>query len=256
MLRATGNILQAVTQLLWPQACVCCGSQEPTADGLCGPCRQEALALAALEYCPRCGLTVGPYQKVDAGGCGGCPEVAFRFAEVVRVGPYDGPLREGIRRLKYRRRARAGRRLGGMLAEAAAARLSGRECDVVTAVPMHWLRRLRTGSDHSMALAGEVARRLGAPLAAELVRVRNTPPQVRLPASARAENVRGAFAVRRPAAVAAATVLLVDDVVTTGSTAHEAARTLLSAGAERVFVAAVARAEPPTAYSRQLREGQ
>ena len=243
------QVVQAVTQIVWPEACACCGSQEPTDEGLCAPCRDQLPALAAATYCPRCGQTVGPHLAADEGGCSACPDPAFRFAQFVRVGPYEGAIREGIRRLKFRRRAEAGRRLGRLLAEASAARLGEPRPDVVIPVPMHWSRRLARGVDHATALARLVGRRMGVPLGAELVRIRNTPPQANLPASNRAANVRGAFKVRRPAAVAEATVLLVDDVVTTGATVNEAARTLLSAGAERVYVAAVARAERPVAYA-------
>ena len=123
---------------------------------------------------------------------------------------------------------------------------------MVAPVPMHWVRRLGRGWNHSSGLARRVARRLKLPMDDELVRTRNTPPQVGLPASQRAGNVRGAFAVPRPKEVAGANVLLVDDVMTTGATANEAARTLRRAGAERVIVAVVARAEPPTAYAYQL----
>ena len=91
-------------------------------------------------------------------------------------------------------------------------------------------------------------------MAHELVRVRNTPPQVRMPASRRAANVRGAFAVRR-GALEGTSVLLVDDVTTTGATANEAARACLNAGAQRVGLAVLAKAEAPTAYSAALDRG-
>jgi predicted amidophosphoribosyltransferase len=77
-----------------------------------------------------------------------------------------------------------------------------------------------------------------------------------LPASSRAQNVRGAFAVRGGAALAGAHVLLVDDVSTTGATANESAGTLLSAGAARVSLAVLAKADPPKAYSHELLTGQ
>jgi predicted amidophosphoribosyltransferase len=117
---------------------------------------------------------------------------------------------------------------------------------------MHWRRRLGRGYDHARVLAREVGGRLDVPVGAELVRVRHTAPQVNLPATRRIENVRGAFAVGDARAVAAADVLLVDDVTTTGATANEAARTLLAAGAARVVLAVVAKAEPPTAYAPHL----
>ena len=117
---------------------------------------------------------------------------------------------------------------------------------------MHWLRRLGRGFDHARAIAAGLARELRLPLGRELVRVRNTLPQVHLPVSRRSANVRGAFAVRRGADVDGAGVLLVDDVTTTGATVNEAARVLLAAGAREVVVAVLAKAEPPAAYSASL----
>jgi ComF family protein len=121
--------------------------------------------------------------------------------------------------------------------------------DVVLAIPMHWLRRLGRGFDHARAIAAGLARELDLPLGCELVRIRNTPPQVHLSRTRRLQNVRGAFAVRSPAAIVGANVLLVDDVTTTGATADEATRVLLAAGAHSVTLAVLAKAEPPTAYA-------
>jgi predicted amidophosphoribosyltransferase len=96
----------------------------------------------------------------------------------------------------------------------------------------------------SRALAHVLAARLGLPCRPRwLHRIRNTPQQTRQAPSARSENVRGAFATRRGRQLAGHTVLLVDDVMTTGSTASEAARALRGAGAARVVVAVVARAQ-------------
>jgi len=169
------------------------------------------------------------------------------------LGPYTGCLRQAIRDLKYRRRLSLRGRLTHLLAQRIGADddeggQTGRT-DVVVAVPMHWLRRLGRGFDHARAIAAGLARELRLPLGRELVRIRNTPPQVHLPRTRRLENVRGAFAIRSPGAVAGTNVLLVDDVTTTGATADEATRTLLAAGADRVTLAVLAKAEPPTAYA-------
>ena len=99
------------------------------------------------------------------------------------------------------------------------------------------------------AIAARVARNLDLPVGDELIRIRHTPPQVRLPRTRRIQIIRGAFSVSSPRSLAGTNVLLVDDVTTTGATANEAARTLLQAGASKVTLAVVAKAEPPTAYA-------
>ena len=110
-------------------------------------------------------------------------------------------------------------------------------------VPLHWRRRWRRGYNQSEALARPIAARLRLPFrpGSWLRRIRNTPEQKGSGMAAeRLENVRGAFRVAG-AELAGRTVLLVDDVLTTGSTASEAARTLRRAGAKRVVVAVLAR---------------
>jgi len=241
------DILSAVARLVWPATCGACGTHAPTHDGLCATCAADLLHLASLRYCCRCGATLGPGLQGGDDGCYDCPQPMPRFDRLVRLGPYAAPLRGAIKRLKYQRRFHAPDRLSGLLAEAVSARCDG--LDVVAPVPMHWVRRLARGWNHSGVLARGVARRLGLPIADGLVRVRNTPPQVHLSASRRAANVRGAFAATRSGEFRGAHVLLVDDVLTTGATAGEAGGVLLAAGAEHVTVAVLAKAERPVAYA-------
>lgn len=116
------------------------------------------------------------------------------------------------------------------------------DCDVIIPVPLHWTRLWRRGFNQSALLASEVATRLARPLdVRSLVRSRATPSQTARDGKERLLNVRGAFGVRRPGRVAGRRILLVDDVMTTGATANECARALISAGAARVDVLTLAR---------------
>lgn len=155
--------------------------------------------------------------------------------------------------MKYRRKIHIARHLAALLAEAIAARAEPESFDIVMAIPMYWTRRLFRRWDHSLELAREVSDRLNLPMGNELRRIRDTLPQARLPASRRADNVKGAFAAKRTATLEGANVLLIDDVLTTGATANEASRTLLSASANSITVAVIAKADPPPAYSDKLR---
>jgi ComF family protein len=123
----------------------------------------------------------------------------------------------------------------------AALRATGAE--VVVPVPLHWWRRLRRGYNQSEALARILAARLGLPCRPRwLRRTRPTPWQTDQTSPAlRRENVRGAFGARPSRALGGKTILLVDDVMTTGSTASEAARALKAAGAGPVIAAVLAR---------------
>ena len=245
--------LAGAGEVLVPQTCGACGARRPAEGGLCGECSLELLTFVALPYCPRCGHTLGPNIPPREGGCGGCPDPLPRFERVFRLGPYAGCLRRAVRDLKYHRHLAMRKRLTRLLAERVAASLpAGEVFDVVVPIPMHWLRRLARGFDHAGTIASALAARLGVPMGDELVRTRNTPPQAHLPRTRRIENVHGAFRVRSEATVRGASILLVDDVTTTGATANEAARTLLRADANRVALAVLAKAEPPTAYAHAM----
>jgi predicted amidophosphoribosyltransferase len=114
--------------------------------------------------------------------------------------------------------------------------------DLVAPVPMHWSRRFVRGTNSATLLAEVTARRMKIPAVLRLIkRLRNTPPQFTVPPYRRAKNVRRAFLVRPRPLLKGAHVLLVDDVLTTGATCSEAARTLKAAGASRVTVAVIAR---------------
>lgn len=252
--RAVLTAASGLVELLLADVCTGCGETDATADGLCDACNVRLLSLVALPYCPRCGTTVGPNIPVWEEGCSACPQPLPRFVRVHRLGPYTRPLRRAIQQMKYRRREALRRRLGRLLAEAAGTAHAEAPFDLVVPVPMHWLRRIQRGYDHARVLAEEVAHALGAAVGCELIRTRNTRPQVGLRRAGRIENVRGAFKVASRRAVEGANILLVDDVTTTGATASEAARTLLRGDALRVSLAVVAKSEPPTAYGRHGRE--
>jgi ComF family protein len=116
--------------------------------------------------------------------------------------------------------------------------------DLVVPVPMHWSRRIVRGINSAELLAESVSAQLGLPLLSRLlVRSRNTLPQFELPPRERFRNVRGAFRARVGYDLTDARVLLIDDILTTGATASDAARALRECGAAAVTVAVAARAE-------------
>jgi ComF family protein len=116
--------------------------------------------------------------------------------------------------------------------------------DFVVPVPLHWWRRWQRGYNQSEALAWAVAWGLGLPCRSRwLYRRRHTPGQTQQTAPKRRDYVRGAFGARSHPEIRGKTILLVDDVLTTGSTASEAARALVAAGAGRVVVAVLAHSQ-------------
>lgn len=159
-------------------------------------------------------------------------------------------MRQAVLRSKQVEHSGLARDLGRRLAEAVAANPFPRVPDVVVPVPMHWLRRLVRQHHHAQRIAQGLAEHLGWPYSDRLLVCRRyVGRQTGLTAAQRWRNIRGAFAARSHAE--GLCVLVVDDVMTTGATAHEAARALAAAGAACVLVATVARSLPPQPAARQ-----
>ncbi len=229
-------LLRGLLDLLFPPACAVC--REAGHYPLCPRCR-SAFRLIRPPVCQRCGRPLrGPPDLIFT--CVPCRRRRTSFVCARAAGIYDGALREAVHALKFGGCRAMARPLGEMVAEVVASDARMR-ADVVVPVPLHRRRLRERGFNQAELLADEVARRLGLPSRpGALERVRETPAQVGLGKEDRRVNVRGAFVARD--GVAGARVLLVDDVLSTGSTAVECARALRTAGAAAVTVAAVAMA--------------
>ena len=237
------DLLSGARDLVYPRHCLLCGQGlPPDQPHFCEACRQDAFA-DPHPVCPHCAGTIGPFAVVE-GRCRACREERFPFEKVVRLGPYDGMLREVILRLKHQTAEGLAELLGECWAEQAAVRFEEARVDALVPVPLHWMRRWRRGYNQSAALCQGLSVRLRLPSQASwLRRVRNTPRQTTQTPASRKPNVRGAFVTRHPGVVKGRSILLVDDVMTTGATVAEAARALLKGGADRVVVAVLARAQ-------------
>ena len=179
--------------------------------------------------------------------CALCRRGAFVFAQARSFGWYEGALRALIHHLKYDGFRPLARPLGRHLAHAVR-RLDARSFDLVLPVPLHNKRQRQRGFNQAALLAAELSKVCGIPMGAKhCVRVRDTRPQTGLPAAQRRKNVAGAFHIPQPPRVQSRRLLLLDDVLTTGATVIACAQALVDAGAERVWVATLARARPGNA---------
>ena len=235
----------ALAELCYPVRCWGCGRRWPgVGEWLCEECEEDLLGHGLLR-CGRCGQFVGPGALVG-GGCWECRDARFSFASAVAAVPYSEAARQMVHRLKFGGHDYLARLMGGLMAEVARQERLDALCDVIVGVPLHWRRRLRRGYDQGALLAGEVSQGLGLPLAGRAVsRRRSTVPQTGLSRAARVRNVADGFTVPGPADVRERTVLVVDDVLTTGATADACAAALHEAGVRRVFVLTFARAGKP-----------
>jgi len=242
-LRLTGG---ALGELVHPWRCVLCEASPPgLRSPFCDPCRAELLALSArfrASSCPRCALPAGPFADLE-GGCSECRGKPLGFDAAVALGEHEEPWRGLCLKLKSHRGAWLAPWLGALLVEARGADLAAHRTaeSRVVPVPQHWLRRLQRGYNQAEALARAAARPLGLQTSRTLRRVKPTHHLVGLGPKARAAAIRGAFVARRGANPRGETILLVDDVLTTGATLGEAARALKRAGARRVVAAVLTR---------------
>ena len=213
--------------------CPTCWSQVRTVSHpLCRICGDALpswrIISPSLERCPRCRRRRGAVDAARA------------------AGHYEGALRGILHAFKYEGRRGLAAPLADMIRGVGNDLLC--DADAVVPVPLHPWRRIRRGFNQ----ADELARRLGVPALRVLYRTRATRPQTGLSAGARRQNVRRAFALspfvpQARTRIEGSTVVLIDDVRTTGATLEACALTLKAAGAREVRALTVARATPPTA---------
>jgi ComF family protein len=172
-----------------------------------------------------------------------CRKHALGFDAAVALGPYQGPLRALCLQLKQEHSSWLARWMVDLLVEGRRDAIQSLGATCVVPVPMHWRRHWTRKHDQAEDLATHLADRLKLELRRPLRRVVATP---KLAYKGRAERIRllrGAFAVRNDRGLRGQSVLLVDDILTTGSTCSAAARALKRAGARQVAVAVIGRAE-------------
>ncbi|MBX5456119.1 MAG: ComF family protein [Thermogemmatispora sp.] len=212
--------------LLFPPCCAGCAS---SGSLLCPACLR-AIARLQEQRCARCTL---PCRGAD---CRRCRFSSSSLFALQAVALYEEPLRTCIQHLKYRGTTRLAQPLGGMLA--ACYRRYHLRADLVIAVPLHAERERLRGYNHARLLADVCAHELGLPCAHPLLqRVRATAAQVGLPSSERRQNLVGAFQCqpqRSALPLSGSTILLIDDVCTTGATLEACTTALLQGGASRV----------------------
>lgn len=228
--------------LVFPDNCRICDAPLSSVSRIpvCSVCASAPQPLAAEHACVCCHTPfLTPHPLDSEGRCGLCRRGLSGYDAAYSFGSYEGTLRKLIQLLKYGRVSSLAEPLGHMLADALPPE---REYDLIVPMPMHWRRRWSRGFNQAELLARVIAGSLNLSINGAVQRRKATPPQAGLTAAQRRANMSGAFDVRRPGSVKGKRILLVDDVLTTGATAGACARVLKRAGAVRVEVLTVARA--------------
>ncbi len=243
----TGGLLRSILDVLLPSPCLACGEavREPRRSlGLCAPCRGR-LVRWPQDACDGCGRPLGGADRPAGYRCGTCRRRPPPYERLLSVWKYQPPLDAVLTGLKFRRLEYLGAQLGRATADLLRGEIG--DCELVVPVPLHWWRYLRRGYNQASAIARPIASELGLPMSGALSRRRATPAQSRLSRVERHGNLRGAFSTRAGGAARCKgrRVLLVDDVVTTGTTLQTAAACLCRAGAASVIAVTVARTPEP-----------
>lgn len=222
---------------LLPQRCALCQQRTGDDSPLCAACRQRLPGLPPA-HCPRC-------ADFSAAGiiCGRCQSTPPAFDGVISPWLYAEPVDQLVQALKYRHQLHLAPWFGRQLLTTLKARTPTLgKIDVIVPLPLHPARMKTRGFNQALEIARPIARELGKPLLRFAAsRVRDTAPQAGLPRDERQRNMQGAFECHTD--LSGQAVLVIDDVLTTGSSAHELARTLKIHGAREVWVAAAARTQ-------------
>jgi len=230
-------MLNMVLDMVLPQE-VCCICRKPGRYGSrypwCKECHEKMLTLqGACSCCEIC----GKYLENGETLCKDCRDQKPSFDIARAVGPYDECYRIATKVLKFMGKKYLAPRMGDMMARQVLAEPRFMPIDLIVPVPISRGNLKQRGFNQTELLGRQISKRLNIPMDPHVIhRVKETPSQVELSREEREKNLLFAFEIKDPQKVYRKSILLVDDVYTTGSTSRECTRVLLNAGASRVSI--------------------
>lgn len=234
-------MIERLLDLVWPRTCaVCSRPVDRPGRHLCADCLNRVPFIAQTGACAICGRAIeGGAHEFTCDDCAAARPAFDRAASAVR---FEGRMRELILGYKFNRHLWLLEDFSDFLEAAVRARFDVAAADVVLPMPTTWFHRMDRGYNPCVYLARQLARRIDRRFDGRVLARQGSPRrQSDLAADERFENVKGTFDVRRADWIRGRTVLVVDDILTTGATLSEAAKTLKAAGAVRVWAVTLAR---------------
>ncbi len=238
------DIFLGFLDVLYPRHCFACDKSlhEEKDTYICESC-MEVIEATEARRCIKCGLKSGQGVTFSDKGCHECKNTNLGFEKSFFVSDNIEPVRTLIHQFKYKKHICLATPLGSLLADILHQETVG-EIDTIVPVPLHRKKKQERGFNQSELMARKISKRLSIPISTNnLFRAKNTLSQTHLSRTQRQKNVKGAFKVKNPKMFHQGNVLLVDDVLTTGMTASECAKSLKRAGASKVFLIALARSK-------------
>lgn len=224
----------SVLKIFWPEVCPFCG--RASRRGICLRCREKLDSLVIKE--PRCMCCGKPVRYVEQEYCYDCSHTHHDYDRGLALWVHKNPVSQSIYRFKFHNQRSFGAYYAKEMVSQHKTTILSWNIDFMIPIPIHPKKRRKRGYNQAEIVAGEIGKLLSIPVDENiLVRVQDTDPQKTLDPQRRRRNIRTAFAVRKvkEEGLRGASVLLIDDIYTTGSTIDEAARILKKAGAEKVY---------------------
>ncbi len=218
-----------ILDVLFPPCCPACGRSIRKEEGFCPECMREVFIPFPGKLCPRCGKN--PCI---------CSELSPPYQRTWAAAFYEGAVQRAVRRFKFHNHPGSAELLGGMMAETfLSSGAEAKEFDLLVPIPSRARKKRQRGYNQAVLLAKEISKRTKIPMNEKvLIKIRDTKAQHNLNEQDRLKNLKGSFSAGKE--VCGQKILLIDDVLTTGSTAKEAATALFAAGAEEVSVLVLA----------------
>lgn len=238
VLNKVTTCLKTLLDLFFPKTCPGCGKIASSHELFCPDCN-KALAFIRPPLCPICGT---PLKSGQSHVCGPCLKEPPFFKAGRSCAIYDGPLRNAIAHFKYQGITALAKPLSMIMINTLSSFIKKASVDLILPIPLHIKRLRQRGFNQALLLANELGKKFELPTGRSVLKkVKETLPQVGLSRAERRKNVRGSFRVISPEDMKDKSILLVDDVFTTGTTVNECSKVLIKAGAKDVFVVTLAR---------------
>ena len=237
------GILRCLSHVILPVQCAQCTQSlwEDPIPFFCRTCWKEITPFPS-PLCPRCSRPFSSPVALRHSPlhlCGVCRDKPPAYTKAWALYPYQSPLKEAIHLFKYHGKVSLARPLATLMCRAL---IHYPNVDYIIPVPLHPHRLREREYNQSLLLADHISRHIKTPVLCHvLLRTRHTPPQTTLSRSTRLKNLRRAFHINNPNQIVDQRILLIDDVLTTGSTVNECAKILRKFGASDVYVATIAR---------------